>query len=263
MTNEKQGAAEWLRGIVGESYRKDSYPSCTGITETFFGVKCQEMHTCGSCILAMFTAIADRIDAERALPEGIEWPRFEDGELVKIGDEIEFDSEAAKVLNVAFSADRFYLFADTATASGQVYGDLGERVNRPALKVLGADGEPIEVGDTVYCDGEDEALTVTSISGVDSDYCCVTVKNADSSHCTVDAPRLSHERPDSWERIEEDAAKRVCEYAGAKKSVVDADRYTCLECPYDEPGPHTDAGCNERMRLDLVRRAKALAKAGE
>ena len=262
MTNEKQGAAEWLRGIVGESYRKDSYPSCTGITKTFFGVKCQEMHTCGSCILAMFTAIADRIDAERALPEGIEWPRFEDGELVKIGDEIEFDSEAAKVLNVAFSADRFSLFADTATASGQVYGDLGERVNRPAPKVLGADGEPIEVGDTVYCDGEDDPLKVESFDDPGCVY-LTSVKDSDGTYYTVEPSRLSHERPDSWERIEEDAAKRVCEYAGAKKSVVDADRYTCLECPYDEPGPHTDAGCNERMRLDLVRRAKALAKAGE
>ena len=80
---------------------------------------------------------------------------------------------------------------------------------------------------------------------------------------TIEPSLLTHKRPDSWERLEEDAAKRVCEYAGAQKSIVDADRYTCLNCPYDEPGPHTDAGCNERMRLDLVRRAKALAKAGE
>lgn len=63
---------------------------------------------------------------------------------------------------------------------------------------------------------------------------------------------------DSWEKLQEDAAKRVCEYAGAQKSIVD-DRYTCINCPYDEPGPHTDAGCNKRMRLDLMRRAKALA----
>lgn len=66
---------------------------------------------------------------------------------------------------------------------------------------------------------------------------------------------------DSWEKLEEDAAKRVCEYAGAQRSIVDADRYSCIGCPYDEPGPHTDKGCQERMRLDLVRRAKALAKA--
>lgn len=65
--------------------------------------------------------------------------------------------------------------------------------------------------------------------------------------------------PDSWEKLQEDAAKRVCEYAGAQRSVTDADGYSCINCPYDEPGPHTDRGCQERMRLDLVRRAKMLA----
>ena len=263
MTNEKQGAAEWLRGIINGSCEKETYPTCYEIAETFFGVGCLQKRTCGSCILAMLTTIADRIDAERALPEGVEWPRFEDGELVGIGDEVSVEGETWEVRYIILRSECWALKVDRDYQTAIVRGNYGERVKRPTPKVLGADGAPIEVGDTVYCDGEDEALTVTSISGVDSDYCCVTVKNADSSHCTVDAPRLSHERPDSWERIEEDAAKRVCEYAGAKKSVVDADRYTCLECPYDEPGPHTDAGCNERMRLDLVRRAKALAKAGE
>lgn len=174
MTEEKKGVSAWLRGIVDESYGKESRPLCTGITETFFGVKCREMHTCGSCILAMFTAIADRIDAERALPEGIEWPRFEDGELVKVGDEVEFEGEAAKVLDVALSAERFSLFADTATASGRIYGDFGERVKRPTPKVLGADGAPINVGDTVYCDDDPEQLIVDSFD----DPGCVYLKQA-------------------------------------------------------------------------------------
>lgn len=64
---------------------------------------------------------------------------------------------------------------------------------------------------------------------------------------------------DSWKKLQEDAAKPVCEYAWAQKSIVDDDSYSCINCPYDEPGPHTDAGCNKRMRLDLMRRAKALA----
>lgn len=70
-------------------------------------------------------------------------------------------------------------------------------------------------------------------------------------------------RPDSWERLEEDAAKRVCEYAEAQKSLVHEDWYTCTNCPYDEPGQFLIEGCNERMRLDLLRRAKALAGRGE
>lgn len=66
--------------------------------------------------------------------------------------------------------------------------------------------------------------------------------------------------PDSWERLEEDAAKRVCEYAGAQKSFVHKEEYTCINCPYDEPGQFSSKGCNERMRLDLLRRAKALVE---
>lgn len=70
-------------------------------------------------------------------------------------------------------------------------------------------------------------------------------------------------RPDSWERLEEDAAKRVCEYAGAQKNLVHEDGYACTNCPYDEPGQFLIEECNKRMWLDLLRRAKALAGRSE
>ena len=120
---------------------------------------------------------------------------------------------------------------------------------RPALRVLDADGVEIKVGDTVYCDGEDEALTVTSISGVGVEYCCATVKNADSSHCTVDAPRLSHERPDSWERLEQDGRGGATGYARDVLGV------NVLTTPTSEN--------REVFARDIVRRAKALAKKEE
>ncbi len=235
MTEEKQGAAEWLRGIVDESYGKESRPLCTGITKTFFGVKCREMHTCGSCILAMFTAIADRIDAERALPEGIEWPRFEDGELVKVGDEVEFEGEAAKVLDVALSAERFSLFADTATASGRIYGDFGERVKRPTPKVLGADGAPINVGDTVWATYDGRKHIVMAVCSDGS----LHPGRATEDGCMVEyekgmwdfAKKVTHEQPDSWILWGEDLDMAV------KVGEVD--------------------------KVEMMRRAKALAKAGE
>lgn len=147
MTEEKQGAAEWLRGIV-DQYEAEGARSCVAMAK-MFGIEC-EYETCRSCVTKTMMVIADRIDAERALPEGIEWPRFEDGELVKIGDEVELKGEAAKVLDVAFSAARFSLGIGTATTSGKVYGYLGEPVKQLTPKVLDADGVPIEVGDTVY-----------------------------------------------------------------------------------------------------------------
>lgn len=241
MTDGKQGAAEWLRGIIGE-YEASGARSCCAMAK-MFGIDC-EYETCKSCMVKLMTAIADRIDAERALPEGVEWPRFEDGELVKVGDTVSSD-ELFTVEGIAFEPERWLIKASSNSAFGFFHGAFGEPVNRPTPKVLDADGKPIEVGDTVYCDGEDEALTVTSISGVGVEYCCVTAKNADSSHCTVDAPRLTHERPDSWERIEEDAKLVPRDYL--EKRGMNPERTERIAS----------------MMADLVRRAKALAKAGE
>lgn len=88
MKGEKQGVSAWLRGIIGECGVSGTR-SCTAIAEAF-GIDCKHERTCRDCITKMMTAIADRIDAERALPADVEWPRFEDGGLVRIGDELEF-----------------------------------------------------------------------------------------------------------------------------------------------------------------------------
>ena len=203
------------------------------------------VYQCNECIARLIGSIADRIEAEQALPEGMEWPRFEDGELVRIGDEVEFEGETWKVRCAILRGECWALNVERGYDLVTGRGDYGERVKRPKLRVLGADGAPIEMGDTVYCDGEDEPLTVTCINGVGGGYCSVTVKNTDLSHCTVDAPRLTHERPDSWERIEEDAKLAPRDY---------------LESRGMNP-EKTERIAS--MMADLVRRAKALAKAGE
>lgn len=225
------------------------------------------VYQCNECIARLIGSIADRIEAEQALPEGMEWPRFEDGELVRIGDEVEFEGETWKVRCAILRGECWALNVERGYDLVTGRGDYGERVKRPKLRVLGADGVPIEVGDTVWAtyDGRKYVVKAVCSDGslnpemVTDDGCMVKYVEGGWDF----AKKVTHERPDSWERLEEDATKPVCEYAGAQKSIVDADRYTCLNCPYDEPGPHTDAGCNERMRLDLMRRAKALAKAGE
>lgn len=248
MMEEKKGVSAWLRGIVDESYGKESRPLCTGIVETFFGIKCREMHTCGSCILEMFTEIAYRIDAERSLPEGIEWPRFEDGELVKIGDELEYKGETMRVYLATFNADGWALWCDREDMSGRLYGKYSERVKRPAPKVLDADGAPIEVGDMVYCNGEDEPLRVSHIT----DSTKVTLIDDHASYFPVNPSRLSHERPDSWEKLEKDARKTACDYAPAPR---DEDGLTtCDGCRFQK-----SESCSNEMTIDLVERAKKLA----
>lgn len=234
MKNEKQGTAKWLRGIIDECDASGTR-SCLDIAEVF-GIDCKHEKTCRDCITKIMTAIADRIDAERALPDGMEWPRFEDGELVKVGDEVEYKGETMRVYLATFDAAGWALWCSREGIDGRFSGSYGERVKRPTHKVLDADGVPIEVGDTVYLRGngregkvvgfyEDEGETWVSVS---------YELGSDRMTVNTDCKALTHERPDSWESIEEDAYHLVMsEY---------------LETP------------EEDVR-DLVRRAKALAKA--
>lgn len=233
MTEEKQGVSAWLRGIVDESYGKESRPVCTGIVETFFGVKCREMPTCGSCILAMLTAIADRIDAERALPEGMEWPRFEDGELVKVGDEVEYGGKALEVDAICFDREEWSMALSRNLDISRMSRSYDERVKRPTPKVLGADGVPIKVGDVVYfVEGDARPLTVERIdaNGGEPAVDLVYAGQIFRWH-SANPEKLTHERPDSWRLWGEDLDMAV------KVGEVD--------------------------KVEMMRRAKALAKAGE
>lgn len=227
MTEKKQGAAEWLRGIAQRKC------NCHEVVR-MFGFACGES-PCTECIPRLVGAIADRIDAERALPEGIEWPRFEDGELVKVGDEVEFEGETWKVRCVILRGECWALNVERGYDLVTGRGEYGEPVKRPTPKVLGADGAPIEVGDTVYCDGDPEPLVVDSFDDPGCVY-LTSVKGSDGTLYTIEPSLLTHKRPDSWEQLEEDAYHLVMsEY---------------LETP-------------EKDVSDIVRRAKALAKAGE
>lgn len=233
MTEEKKGVSAWLRGIIDECGVSGTQ-SCTAIAKAF-DIDCKHERTCRYCISKMMTTIADRIDAERALPEGVEWPRFEDGEMVKFGDEVEFEGEAAKVLDVAFSVVRFSLGVGTATTSGRVYGFLGERVERPAPEVLDADGVPIKVGDTVWAtyNGCKHIVMAVCSDGslhpemVTDDGCMVEYEEGLWDF----AKKVTHEQPDSWILWGEDLDMAV------KAGEVD--------------------------KVEMMRRAKALAKAGE
>ena len=86
----------------------------------------------------------------RAMPEGMEWPRYESGEFVKFGDELEHYEQGHR-----FRVDVVEFMGDGWRACYENDGvrDVyrpGERVKRPAPKVLDADGAEIRVGDTVY-----------------------------------------------------------------------------------------------------------------
>ena len=175
------------------------------------------------------------------------WPRFEDGEPVWYGDEV--DNMRSTVIAVEFFDGAITLSSDF----DHLHLSFGERVKRPAPKVLDANGVPIQKGDTVWhCNG----LASGVVMSIDAGSLMHTIRYVDESGTEFrDAARnLTHTRPDSWERLEEDAAKHPCDYA----EVVKGSRFdSCSDCPW-----HSECGGSresEVMARDLIRRAKALA----
>uniref|UniRef100_UPI003A8F5A93 hypothetical protein n=1 Tax=Ellagibacter isourolithinifaciens TaxID=2137581 RepID=UPI003A8F5A93 len=200
----------------------------------------------------MMTAIADRIDAERALPEGVEWPRFEDGELVKVGDEVEFEGETMRVYLATFNSDGWALWCEREGIDGRLSVSYGERVKRPTPKVLDADGAPIEVGDTVYLRSngregkvvgfyEDKGETWVGETWVSVSY----ELGGDRMTVNTEGKALTRKLPDSWERIEEDAKLAPRDYL--EKRGMNPEKTERIAS----------------MMADIVRRAKALAKAAQ
>lgn len=200
-----------------------------------FGFACGE-NPCTDCIPRLIGAIAERVEAETGepqLPDGIEWPRFEDGGLVRIGDELEFEGKTMLVCDATFYADGWALWCDREDMSGRLYGKYGERVKRPAPKVLDADGVPIKVGDTVYfVDGDARPLAVERIdaNGGEPAVDLVYAGRILRRH-SVNPEKLTHERPDSWRLWGEDLDMAV------KVGEVD--------------------------KVEMMRRAKALSKGGQ
>lgn len=234
--SENTSAAEWLRGIIGRyKDEADGFSRGCSAMAKMFGIDCKE-ETCRDCMIKMVTAIADRIDAdridaERALPEGVEWPRFEDGGLVRIGDELEFEGKTMLVCDATFYAGEWALWCDREDMSGRLYGKYDERVERPAPKVLDADGVPIKVGDTVYfVDGNGRALIVERIDANGGKPAVDLVYTGERIHWhSANPEKLTHERPDSWRLWGDDLDM------AAKVGEVD--------------------------KVEMMRRAKALAKA--
>lgn len=191
-------------------------------------------------------------------------PRDADGAAIHVGDAVYFESEVAKVCGMRWDGASWSLsLHDRAEDTASHRCRLVQ-----ALALIGADGVPIGVGDIVYRDDDPEPLQVDLIYAGSMGYCTVRLKNSAGIYTSADAPRLSHKKPeplepdpaDSWEKLEEDAAKEVCAYAGAPFSIVDQDRYSCTGCRFDDCSSRKTS-CWLQMNSELMARAKRLAGA--
>ena len=239
---------------------------------------------------------------KRLMPEGMEWPRFEDGRQVKFRDEgVDVHGETRSVEGVKFSQNGFVFISDGmgvtwwANDRGPIEEaevDPGKRVKRPAPKVLDADGLEIRVGDVLYRKSDCHTVKVVEVDEktfTDADdyvrpgegythrapvlaaddkplregetvyhvadgkayvvhnlcehYAVVKPEGADRfADCRFEY--LTHERLDSWERLEQDATLPPYDYC---------DRHGLLG---------EDIPTAENFARDLVRRARALAERG-
>lgn len=175
------------------------------------------------------------------------WPKYEDGGYVMPGDVAVANNGAKKgraftVLSVRVNTVGVCLTDCDGSYWNYKAGD--RRVKRPEPKVLDADGVEVHLGDTVYESNGQSGIVIA----VHPSTRCVDLRQEGCVACAMDAKRLTHTRPDSWERLEEDAKKGNCEYRGRSQS-------SCDGCYLNGK-----SGCDEYVRIDLVRRAKKLAE---
>lgn len=178
------------------------------------------------------------------------WPRFEDtGDPVMVGDAYIDGSGGCNIIVAVRICD---VCVDLVGEDGFLTGfKPGERVKRPVQSVLDADGVEIKVGDTVYGVGRSQhSFDVIDPHHIDPEVGeafsvrCYDRDEHEECHCK---PKLlTHTRPDSWERLEEDA---------------ESIRQTIARNFGDfSPSDFKQSGDSLQDRVsDIVRRAKALA----
>ena len=136
-------------------------------------------------------AMGEALD-RRLMPDGMEWPRFEDGEPVRIGDAFAYGDETFYVDSIQLLRWEFHLWATNGTV---VTGSNGERCERPAPKVLDADGVEVEVGDAVWW--VHNKTGNFRIIRIEQDGKCAIHDDDADEPCgmTVPSTELTHKRP--------------------------------------------------------------------
>lgn len=197
-------------------------------------------------------------------------PLDEKGEPVRFGDRdidweslgeyrgqgIQWDASAVDVRGhiLATTADPYKIVAVAKT-------DGCGRVKRLAPEVLGADGLPIVVCETVWDTESGKELYVSAI--VNADVGMIQCSDNDAVYEDYDARHLTHTPPDTQQRIDEDARKSTFEYWGCGDA-------GCGHCPAKIDGKtpaqrHNSPSCQIAKAIDLLRRQREIdaSKGGE
>ncbi len=150
------------------------------------------------------------------------------------------------ITNQATCGSQFELSIDSADKLCREIEDELENLSwdEEELAPKDADGEVVPLGTEKLYTDDGEMVRVDSICHGARPW---RVKRMQSDK-TYWLDSLHLHRPDSWERLEEDAAKGICDYF---------DHSSCLKCPGFNHAGHS---CDKARAQDIVRRAKALAE---
>lgn len=187
------------------------------------------------------------------------WPKYEDGSYVWFGDKAVANSgrnegKEFTVGQVYFENEHDKLLGSVSDGCYWNYKSADPYVKRPAPKVLDADGVEIKVGDTVWHEDGRELRVIGFDAMQDGETVLIVEYAAEPTKLgEVRCLSVTHTRPDSWERLERDAEKSICDYFGSSSSPGSLCEDGC-------PGLNSPVNCGVLMKLDLIRRAKALAE---
>ena len=162
-----------------------------------------------------------------------------DGVEIRVGD---------TVWDVEFGCENVVTKVSDSAVFVAFEGKSADRCDPASLThrapVIAADGRPLREGETVYKLDDDRPYTLKRFDG---DHVSINAGGSPFDIWTF-PNKLTHERPDSWERIEEDAEKDPCGYFG-----FDGEE-PCGKCPA------SGKNCEQQVARDLVRRCRALAE---
>ena len=161
-----------------------------------------------------YDELLDALD-RRLMPEGVEWPRYDTGEPVRIDGTIADElGRAHEVTSVEVFDDAAALHWSPSEPEEFVWLVHGERARRPAVPA--GDGEPLEAGQTVWDEHGDE-LQVLSIEDDHERHVMCHYEGIDGVKATGwwlphELTHTKPEAPDSAERIADDIRRMAEEW---------------------------------------------------
>lgn len=232
---EREAAADWVEaqgGLDAVRVRMAALDDFISDVAEKVGVPIDEKGP-----MTIYGDVIEELD-KRLMPCDLVWPMFSDGKPVTRDDA----PEDAGAVALALDGSCYWFEYDVPDLSTW---ESGERVLRAKPAMLGADGMPFEVGQTVY----DESGGIFHV--------CALARDGIETTCGyLSASSISHTPPDTQERIDEDKRKNFVRYWGCSdKGCGDCRSLIDGEKPYVHFGV---VNCSVAQGMDIARREQTI-----